>query len=86
MNEEDRIALQNEIDILKQVDHPNICKLIEIYEDSGHFYLIMELMTGGEVSLKEISRHEFSCSTKFWKKNNSLRKKLETLWRLFLMR
>ena len=50
MNEEDRAALQNEIDILKQVDHPNIVKLHDIYEDEKHFFLVMELMTGGEVS------------------------------------
>jgi calcium-dependent protein kinase len=50
MTEEDRIGLQNEIEILKQVDHPNIVKLLEIYEDDKHFFLVMELMTGGEVS------------------------------------
>mmetsp|Transcript_53645 Transcript_53645/g.73543 ORF Transcript_53645/g.73543 Transcript_53645/m.73543 type:complete len:82 (+) Transcript_53645:91-336(+) len=33
MTEEDRIALQTEIEILKQVDHPNIVKLIDVYED-----------------------------------------------------
>jgi serine/threonine protein kinase len=34
---------------LKQVDHPNIVKLYDIYEDEDNYYLIMELMTGGEV-------------------------------------
>lgn len=51
MSEEDRSGLQNEIDILKQVDHPNIVKLYDVYEDEKHFFLVMELMTGGEVSL-----------------------------------
>jgi calcium-dependent protein kinase len=54
MSEEDRIGLQNEIEILKQVDHPNIVKLIEVYEDDKHFFLVMELMTGGEVSASTI--------------------------------
>ena len=49
MTEEDRIGLLNEIDILKQVDHPNIVKLIDVYEDSQAFSLVLELMTGGEV-------------------------------------
>lgn len=49
MTEEDRVGLQNEIDILKQVDHPNIVKLHDIYEDEKYFFLIMELMTGGEL-------------------------------------
>ena len=50
MTEEDRIGLINEIDILKQVDHPNIVKLIDVYEDATTFSLVLELMTGGEVS------------------------------------
>lgn len=50
MNEDDRIGLQNEIDILTHVDHPNIVKLYEVYEDESSYSLVMELMTGGEVS------------------------------------
>ena len=49
MNEDDKVALQNEIDILTQVDHPNIVKLYEVFEDDDNYHLIMELMTGGEV-------------------------------------
>ena len=52
MTEEDKIGLQNEIDILKQVDHPNIVKLFDVYEDEKYFFLVMELMRGGEVSLR----------------------------------
>ena len=55
LNEDDRIGLQNEIDILTHVDHPNIVKLYEVYEDEKYYSLVMELMTGGEVSLKTSS-------------------------------
>ena len=76
MSEEDRIGLQNEIEILKQVDHPNIVKLIEVYEDDKHFFLVMELMTGGEVSASTIDRIIFtSCLIKSSKKRNLRRKK-----------
>ena len=51
LTEEDKLGLQNEIDILKQVDHPNIVKLFDIYEDDKYFFLVMELMVGGEVSI-----------------------------------
>ena len=50
MKEEDVVAMQTEIEIMEQVDHPNIVKLKNVYEDSGHYCLIMELMEGGEVS------------------------------------
>ena len=43
------MALQTEVDILSQVDHPNVVKLYEIFEDSKKFYMVLELMTGGEV-------------------------------------
>jgi len=49
LTEEDKVGLQNEIDILKQVDHPNIVKLFDIYEDDKYFFLVMELMQGGEL-------------------------------------
>ena len=51
MTQEDKVGLQNVIDILKQVDHPNIVKLFDIYEDDKYFFLVMELMMGGEVSV-----------------------------------
>jgi serine/threonine protein kinase len=31
------------------VDHPNIVKLYEVFEDENTYSLVMELMTGGEV-------------------------------------
>lgn len=50
MSQEDKMALQNEIDIMKQVDHPNIVKLYDIFEDDKYLYIVMELLGGGEVS------------------------------------
>eukprot|EP01057_Protomagalhaensia_wolfi_P005603 Protomagalhaensia_wolfi_Nauph_80__5602@NODE_635_length_2175_cov_19_288390_g474_i0_p1_GENE_NODE_635_length_2175_cov_19_288390_g474_i0NODE_635_length_2175_cov_19_288390_g474_i0_p1_ORF_typecomplete_len434_score69_11Pkinase/PF00069_25/2_6e65Pkinase_Tyr/PF07714_17/5_4e36EFhand_7/PF13499_6/5_5e12EFhand_7/PF13499_6/1e16EFhand_8/PF13833_6/4_2e06EFhand_8/PF13833_6/1_1e05EFhand_8/PF13833_6/8_7e09EFhand_1/PF00036_32/2_9e03EFhand_1/PF00036_32/6_2e05EFhand_1/PF00036_32/9_4e09EFhand_1/PF00036_32/0_037EFhand_1 len=34
---------------MKSLDHPNIIRLFEVYEDEKHLYLIMELCTGGEL-------------------------------------
>ena len=38
-----------EINILIKLDHPNIIKLYEVYENENYFYLIMELCSGGEL-------------------------------------
>lgn len=38
-----REALLKEIDILKTLDHPNILKIYEFYEDKRYLYIITEL-------------------------------------------
>jgi calcium-dependent protein kinase len=40
---------QQEIDIMKTMDHPNICKLFESFQDNRNVYLVLELCTGGEL-------------------------------------
>lgn len=42
-------VLKREIEILKEVDHPNIIQLKEVYEDERYLHLITELCTGGEL-------------------------------------
>jgi calcium-dependent protein kinase len=39
----------NEVTALKTLDHPNIIKLFEIYEDETQVYLVQEMCTGGEL-------------------------------------
>lgn len=41
--------LRNEIELLKMLDHPNVIKLFEYYEDPDNIYLILELCDGGEL-------------------------------------
>ena len=38
-----------EIEILKKIDHPNIMKIYEFYQDSKNYYIIMELIKGKEL-------------------------------------
>ena len=49
MHKEIREELSNEIDILSKLDHPNIIKIFEFFEDKHYFYIIMELCQGGEL-------------------------------------
>jgi calcium-dependent protein kinase len=41
--------LMKEVEIISQLDHPNIVKLLETYHDQYYFHLVMELCTGKEV-------------------------------------
>ena len=38
-----------EIEVLKELEHPNIIKIIEYYIDEKHHYIITELLNGGEL-------------------------------------
>lgn len=42
-------VLKREIEILKEVKHPHIIELMEVYEDERYLHLITELCTGGEL-------------------------------------
>lgn len=42
-------SLNNEINIMKQLDHENLMKLFEIHESQNSIYLILELLEGGEL-------------------------------------
>lgn len=42
-------AFKKEIQIMKILDHPNICKLYESFQDHRYIYLVLELCTGGEL-------------------------------------
>ena len=41
--------LIHEIELLKRLDHPNILKLFEVFQDEKRIYIITELCTGGEL-------------------------------------
>eukprot|EP00931_Biecheleriopsis_adriatica_P006502 TRINITY_DN1078_c0_g1_i1.p1 TRINITY_DN1078_c0_g1~~TRINITY_DN1078_c0_g1_i1.p1 ORF type:complete len:509 (+),score=110.20 TRINITY_DN1078_c0_g1_i1:49-1527(+) len=53
---EDPSLLKREIEITKAMDHPNIVKLVESFEDERVVYLVMELCTGGELFDRIVDR------------------------------
>jgi len=52
--------LTTEVDILKRVDHPSIIGLLEIHETQEKLYLVMELVTGGELFDKIVEKGSYS--------------------------
>jgi len=47
MSQEDLVGMANEVEILKKIDHPNIVKMHQVYEDKSHYCIVMDLMEGG---------------------------------------
>mmetsp|Transcript_16178 Transcript_16178/g.24382 ORF Transcript_16178/g.24382 Transcript_16178/m.24382 type:complete len:353 (+) Transcript_16178:89-1147(+) len=47
--DEDEAALRQEVDILRSLDHPNIVKLFDFFEEDRYFYVILEFLPGGEL-------------------------------------
>jgi calcium-dependent protein kinase len=60
ISHEETKRIITEIDILKNLDHPNIVKLYEIIEDRKHYHLVTELLTGGELFDKIMKLGHFS--------------------------
>ena len=41
--------MQNEIQILEEISHPNIVKIYELLHDENNYYIVSELMKNGEL-------------------------------------
>mmetsp|Transcript_5607 Transcript_5607/g.15401 ORF Transcript_5607/g.15401 Transcript_5607/m.15401 type:complete len:326 (+) Transcript_5607:83-1060(+) len=44
-----KIQFDTEVEIMRRIDHPTIVKLHEVFETDDKVYLVMELLTGGEL-------------------------------------
>ena len=53
-------TINKEINILKNLDHPNILKVYEFYSSNKYIYIINELCTGGELFDKIVDVKYFS--------------------------
>ena len=50
----------NEVNILRSIDHPNVIKLYEFYQDDKNYFLITEYCNGGELFDRIINTGHFS--------------------------
>jgi len=46
--------------MIKELDHPNIMKVFEFFEDNTHFYLVSEYYSGGELFDEIVKRKRFT--------------------------
>ena len=49
LTDEEKRKLVEEVSILKSLDHPNIVKVNEFYQNTKYFFIVTEYLTGGEL-------------------------------------
>lgn len=54
------MLLERELSILKGVDHPNIIKFVETYQDKEFFHIVMEFCNGGELFDRIIHKGKYA--------------------------
>jgi len=52
--------LKNEVEILLAIQHPNVIHLYDLFDTSEHLYMVMELVTGGELFERIVEREQYS--------------------------
>ena len=60
MNEFEKEMLRGEIINLKKLDHPNILKMYEFFEDEKRYYIVTDICKGGELfdEIKELGHFQ----------------------------
>lgn len=59
-NKDEHDRIMNEITIMKSLDHPNIVRIYEYFQDERYIFIVMELVKGGELFDKLMESHHFS--------------------------
>lgn len=57
---EEKSLLRTEIAVLKLVNHPNIIKMMGLYESKQYIYIVMEMLKGGELFERIVGRPRFT--------------------------
>lgn len=60
MDEDEKRMFFNEINILKDLDHPNILKMYEFFEDEKRYYIVTDICKGGELFDEIVARGKFT--------------------------
>lgn len=54
------MSLGREIKILRMINHPNVIKLYEVYENKQNVHLVLEYLKGGQLLTKLRDKGQFS--------------------------
>jgi len=60
LSEEDLTSLMMEIQILSELDHPHIIKLFETFDEGTDYYIVTELVEGGELFDRIVAKSHYT--------------------------
>mmetsp|Transcript_1862 Transcript_1862/g.2094 ORF Transcript_1862/g.2094 Transcript_1862/m.2094 type:complete len:353 (+) Transcript_1862:148-1206(+) len=60
LTEQDSAGLKLEISILKELKHPHIIELYNVYEERLKYFLVTEIMSGGELFDRIVSKQSYN--------------------------
>jgi len=60
LNPDELAVVHDEVEIMHKVDHPNCVKLYEMFETSKKLYMVLELLTGGELFDRIVAKGSYS--------------------------
>lgn len=60
LDQDELNSLNLEVEIISQVDHPNIVRAYEFFDEPTKLHIVMELMLGGELFEKIIEKDHYS--------------------------
>ena len=49
MKDSNKKMMLSELEVLRLSTHPNIMEVYELLEDEGHYYIVSEILEGGEL-------------------------------------
>ena len=60
LNKDKLAKIAKEVEIIRDLDHPNIVKIYESFEDPKHLYIVTEFIRGGELMSELVRRGSFT--------------------------
>lgn len=60
LNKEELKTINDEAGIMSKIEHKNVCLMIEMFESPSNLYMVLELLSGGELFERIVEKGQYS--------------------------